>query len=84
MTYEVRFANGERLRGESLDDARRCIDAARKRGHAEARFPASIWEVPESDFAVVDPIDAPERFGRAARVARLRISPGGPIERHVL
>jgi hypothetical protein len=85
MAYRVRFANGEILRGESLDDARRCVEAARKLDGAEVRFPAEIWEQPHSEFAFVDPATAPEPFRGAARLARLRISPAVvPVENHDL
>ena len=72
MRYEVRFANGDRLRGESLDDARKCIA-----GPQAARC---FGALPSLDLG-----DAQGEVARPApRMARLTIRGGDPIEEHFL
>jgi hypothetical protein len=80
VAYQVRFYNGEILRGASLDDARRCIEAARKMDGAEARFPASIWDEPDVAVARFE-VDTVRSSGGIARVEYDR---GRPIEHHYL
>ena len=48
MSFVVQFANGDRLEGESVDDARLCIDAVRKTNRAITHLPAQIWEVADA------------------------------------
>jgi hypothetical protein len=45
MSFVVQFANGDRVEGQSVDDARLCIDAVRKTNRAVTLLPAQIWEV---------------------------------------
>ena len=47
MSFVISFANGERLEGRQLEDARRCIDSIRHTSQAAALLPAQIWEQPE-------------------------------------
>jgi hypothetical protein len=77
MGYVIHFANGERLRGELLDDARKCIVAARTLDRAAALFPASIWAEP------VVTIYPPETDPPHGRRQRISINPPtDPIEEH--
>lgn len=47
MSFVISFANGERLEGRQLEDARQCIDRIRHTGQAAVMLPAQIWEQPE-------------------------------------
>jgi hypothetical protein len=77
MGYEIRFANGKRLRGESLADARRCIHAARSLDQARLLFPASIWKTPSHHVKRPDGHDGERRV-------RVFIDTSGPVELHEL
>ena len=67
MSFLAWFANGERLHGADLEDARRCVAAVRASDRVTAMLPAQIWEMPE-------PVSTPTGF---------RISRGGLVEEHV-
>jgi hypothetical protein len=47
VRFIVSFANGERLEGEGLENARRCIAIAR-RSQSPGRLPAQIWDAPKA------------------------------------
>jgi hypothetical protein len=46
VSFVVSFANGGCLRGELLEDARRCLDVVRQTEMAASMLPAQVWGAP--------------------------------------
>ena len=67
MSFLISFANGERLEGVDLADARRYIEAVRTTDRVTAVLPAQIWEMP----------------GAIGTATGFRFSGGDLVEEHI-